>query len=176
MELKETVISGEYIYKGAVINLKKETVALPDGNTALREVVEHPGGVCIAAITENKELILVKQYRAGVKDVLLEIPAGKLEKGENIELCGRRELEEETGFCAETFIKAHEIFLSPAYTEEKIYLYVAKELYRGNPNPDEDEFIETVAVPIEELKKMVAENKITDAKTIIAVLIAEKYI
>lgn len=176
MELKETVISGEYIYKGAVINLKKETVALPDGNTALREVVEHPGGVCIAAITENKELILVKQYRAGVKDVLLEIPAGKLEKGENIELCGRRELEEETGFCAGTFIKAHEIFLSPAYTEEKIYLYVAKELYRGNPNPDEDEFIETVAVPIDELKKMVTENKITDAKTIIAVLIAEKYI
>lgn len=176
MNLKETTVSTEYMYSGNIINLKREKVVLPDGNEAFREIVEHPGGVCIAAITDKNELLLVKQFRAGVKDVLLEIPAGKLEKGEDTELCGRRELEEETGFCAKTFIKAQEIYLSPAYAEEKIYFYVARDLYRGNIHPDDDEFIETVAIPITDLKQMVYENKITDAKTIIAVLLAEKYI
>jgi len=176
MELKETTLSTEYMYEGNIINLKREKVILPDSKEAFREIVEHPGGVCVAAITDENELLLVRQFRAGVKDVLLEIPAGKLEKGEEPELCGRRELEEETGFRAGTFIKAQEIYLSPAYTEEKIYLYVAKDLYKGKVNFDEDEFIEVVAIPIDELKRMVAENKITDAKTIIAVLMAEEYI
>ena len=176
MNLKEITVSTEYTYRGKIINVKKEKVILPDNKEAFREIVEHPGGVCVAAITDKNEMLLVKQYRAGVKDVLLEIPAGKLENGEDTELCGRRELEEETGFRAGTFIKAQEIYLSPAYTEEKIYLYVAKDLYKGKVNLDEDEFIEVVAIPIDKLKRMVAENKITDAKTIIAVLMAEEYI
>ena len=132
MNLKEITVSTEYTYNGKIINVKKEKVILPDNKEAFREIVEHPGGVCVAAITDKNEMLLVKQYRAGVKDVLLEIPAGKLENGEDTELCGRRELEEETGFRAGTFIKAQEIYLSPAYTEEKIYLYVALILMRMN--------------------------------------------
>lgn len=176
MKLNEQTLNCEYIYKGKVINLKKEKTLLPDGKETFREIVEHNGGVCVAALTENDEILLVRQYRSGVKETLIEVPAGKLEKGEDPETCGRRELEEETGYCAKVFIPALTICVTPAYCEEKIYLYIAKGLYKGKTNFDDDEFIEPLKMNIDELMEKIANNEITDAKTIIAAYTALKFI
>lgn len=175
MELFEKTLSSEMKYKGKVVNMRVDTVELPNGKRAMRDIVEHPGGVGVAAITENNELLMVKQFRAGPKKVLLEIPAGKLEKGEDPELCAMRELEEETGFTAKEFFKVSEAYSSPGFTDELLHIYVAKGLVPTKTNPDEDEFLEIEKIPISELKEMIKKHEICDAKSIIAILISEKY-
>lgn len=176
MNLKETTLSCEYVYKGNVINLRKEKNILPDGKETFREIVEHNGGVCVAAITDDNEILLVSQYRCGVKEVLTEVPAGKLEKGEDPETCGRRELEEETGYKAKTFIPVLTMCATPAYSEEKIFVFIATDLYKGKTNYDSDEFIEVTKMPVKELMDKIYENKITDGKTIVAAHAVLKYI
>lgn len=176
MNISETKISSEMIYRGKIINLRRDTVKLPDGNVALREVVEHPGGVCVLAITDDKKILCVRQFRAGIGEELLEIPAGKLEKNEDVRECGLRELREETGYETSYFEKIGEFFLSPGYTGEKIYLYLAKGLKFTQKKPDDDEFLEIEQFTIDELKKMVQNNTIKDAKTVIAIMWASQYI
>ncbi len=175
LDLYEKTIESNEVYRGKVINVKSEKVLLPNGKTAHRDVVEHPGAVAVAAITENNELLMVKQFRAGPKKVLLEIPAGKLEYGENPAECAIRELEEETGFLATNIFKVAETYTSPGFANELLHIYVAKDLKLTSTNPDEDEFLEIEKIPISELKKMVDRFEICDAKSVVAILMSEKY-
>lgn len=162
-------------YEGLIINVRNDIVELPDGKMAGRDIVEHPGGVGVAAITDNNELLMVRQFRAAPKKVLLEIPAGKLERNEDPKVCGMRELSEETGHTANEFFKVAEVYSSPGFADELIHIYVAKGLKPVESSPDEDEFLEIEKIPISELKKMVDRCEIYDAKSVIAILMSEKY-
>lgn len=175
MELFEKTLESELKFKGNIVDVFSDVVELPNGNIASRDIVRHPGGVGIAAITENNELLMVRQFRAPTKKVLLEIPAGKLEKGEDTKICAIRELEEETGFTASEIFKVAEAYSSPGFTDEILHIYVAKGLTPVDANPDEDEFISCEKIPISELKKMVDRCEICDAKSVIAILMSEKY-
>lgn len=171
MNLEEKQISYDYIYKGKIINLRKDTALLPDGNTALREVVEHPGGVCVAAITEKNEILMVRQFRYPYMENVLEIPAGKRDKGNESPLeCGKRELKEETGAVAEKFINLGQLYPTPGYCGEIIWLYAATGITFGQAQPDSDEFLSVEKIPFEKAVNMVLEGEIKDAKTQTAIL------
>lgn len=171
MNLTEKQIKENYIYKGKIINLRRDDVLLPNGETAVREVVEHPGGVCVAALTDNNEILCVKQFRYPYKEVVLEIPAGKRNgKDEDPLECGKRELKEETGATADEFIFLGKLYPTPGYTDEIIYMYGARGLRYGNSCPDDDEFLECEKIPLENLVKMILSGEVTDAKTQAAVL------
>lgn len=171
MNLEEKQISYDYIYKGKIINLRKDTALLPDGNTALREVVEHPGGVCVAAITEKNEILMVRQFRYPYMENVLEIPAGKRDKGNESPLeCGKRELKEETGAVAEKFIDLGQLYPTPGYCGEIIWLYAATGITFGQAQPDSDEFLSVEKIPFEKAVDMVLEGEIKDAKTQTAIL------
>ncbi len=176
MNLEEKTVKKKYIFNGKLINLRKDKVLLPNGNTASREVVEHSGGVSIVAINDNREVLLVKQFRYPYKECLLEIPAGKINKGENPLECGIRELKEETGATAKNIISLGEIYPSPGYCDEIIYIYLATNLKIQDVNPDEDEFLENISLPFETALKMAQNGEIKDAKTVIGLFRAEKMI
>lgn len=170
MKLEEKTLNKNYIYKGKIINLRVDDALLPNGNSAKREVVEHPGGVCVAALTKENELLLVKQFRYPYGQEILEIPAGKREAGEDPLCCGIRELAEETGAKSDNFEFLGQIYPTPGYTDEIIYLYLAKDVTFGNANPDDDEFVEVIKMPFEQALQKVLSNEIKDSKTQIAVL------
>lgn len=170
MKLTEKTIKKNVIYTGRIINLRRDDAELPDGNPCIREVVEHPGGVCIAALTENNELIFEHQFRYPYMDILLELPAGKLEKGEDPLPAGKRELLEETGYEAEEYEFLGEFYPSCGYTDEIIYLYLAKNLTFKGQKLDDDEFINTEKIPLEKAVQMVLNNEVPDGKTQAAVL------
>lgn len=174
MDLKEKTLSQKKIFDGEVIKLRIDTVKTPCGNTATREIVEHPGGVCVLPLDENGNVIMEWQYRHPFSSVLFELPAGKLFKGEDPLECGKRELEEETGLCAKDFISLGKIYPTPGFCNEIIHLYLAKTLYKGTKNPDEDEFIEIQSVPLENLVEKVLSGEIRDAKTCVALLKANE--
>ncbi len=171
MNLTEKQLSANYIFKGRIINLRQDTALLPNGNTATREVVEHPGGVCVAALTDKKELLFVKQWRYPYSEVTLEIPAGKRDRQDEDPLeCGKRELKEETGATAQRYIDLCPMYPSPGYVNEIIYCYAATGLTYGDTCPDEDEFLDVIKIPLEKAVEMVLSGEIKDAKTQIAVL------
>jgi ADP-ribose pyrophosphatase len=132
--------------------------------------VEHPGGVGIVAVDDDKNVLLVEQFRKPYDKMIVEIPAGKLEKGESPELCGRRELEEEAGFTAESFEFLGECYPSVGYTDEIIRIFLATGLKKTHTHPDEDEFLNVIKIPLDEMFSKVMNNEIADAKTIIGVL------
>ena len=162
----------KYIYKGAIINLRLDTAVLPNGKTANREVVEHPGGVCVLPLDKNGDLLLVKQFRYPYMEETLEIPAGKRDKaGDSNPLeCGKRELKEETGAVAQNYIPLGTLYPSPGYTDEVIYMYAATDLSFGEAEPDEDEFINLLRIPFKKAVDMVVNGEIVDAKTQTAIL------
>lgn len=170
MDLSEKEVSRRYIYNGRIISLREDEVTLPDGKPAKREVVEHPGGVCVAALTDDRKLLMVRQYRRPYDEVILEIPAGKLDKGEDHRDCGMRELREETGFSAGHFEYFGHMYPTPGFCDEKIHIYFAWDLKQGERDPDEDEFLDVEEIPFDEVFDMVMKNEIKDAKTIAAVL------
>lgn len=171
MNLEEKELSREYIYKGKIINMRRDTALLPDGREAFREVVEHPGGVAVAALTENDEILMVRQFRYPYGEVILEIPAGKRNnREEEPEQCGRRELREETGAVAENFFSLGELYPTPGYVDEVIYIFGATDLTFGDTDPDDDEFLELERIPLEKAVEMVLSGEIKDAKTQTAVL------
>jgi len=171
MNLEEKQLSAEYMYEGRIIKLRRDTALLPNGNTATREVVEHNGGVCVAALTDNNELLMVKQYRYPYSEVILEIPAGKRDSKEEDPLeCGKRELKEETGAIAQKFIFLGELYPTPGYCEEIIWLYAATGLTFGETNPDEDEFLDVERIPLDTVIDMIMKGEIKDAKTQTTVL------
>ena len=158
------------IYQGKVIDLQVEEVELPNGRTAQREIVKHPGAVAIIPITAEGKLVLVRQFRKALGKEIYEIPAGKLEKGEDPLQCAVRELEEETGFTAQSMNRIASFYTSPGFADEIIYLYIAEQLVGGVAQPDEDEFVETKIVTIEEAQDLIEKEKIHDAKTMFAIL------
>ncbi len=171
MILKEKQLSSEYKFKGRVINLRQDVALLPNGNTATREVIEHPGGVCVAALTDSDELLFVRQWRYPYGEETLEIPAGKRDhQGEDPLECGKRELQEETGATAQNYVDLHPLYPTPGYIDEVIYCYLATNLTFGEQNPDEDEFLDVLRIPLEKAVEMVLSGEIKDAKTQIAVL------
>lgn len=170
MELIEKPLEQEYIYNGKIVNLRVDVARLPNGRKAKREVVEHPGGVGIVALTENEEVLLVKQFRYPYMEVISEIPAGKLEKGEDPFESGKRELKEETGATAERYMDLGKFYPTPGYCGEIIHLYLALDLSFGEQNLDDDEFLNVERVPLREAAEDVLSGKIRDGKTQAAVL------
>ena len=171
MNLNEKTLKKTYVYNGRIINLRCDDILLPNGKEAKREVVEHPGGVCVLPVTDDNEIVFVKQYRYPYSKVLLEIPAGKRDsKQEDTLECGKRELKEETGATASEYTFLGELYPSPGYVGEIIYMYLARGLCFGKDNPDEDEFVETVKIPFDTALDMVMNGEIKDAKTQCAIL------
>ncbi len=170
MTFEEKTMKCERIYEGRIINVRVDTVELPNKKYSKREIVEHPGAVGIIAITEDNKIMFVKQFRKPVEEVLLEIPAGKLEPMERPDKCAIRELEEETGFTTDRVEKILEFYTTPGFSNEILHIYLAENLKEGNINPDEDENIETIQLSIEDALNKIKTGEIKDAKTIIGVL------
>lgn len=174
MSYEEKTMKTEKVYDGKILNLRIDTVELPDKKYSKREIVEHPGAVGIVAITNNKEIVLVKQFRKAVEKELIEIPAGKLEIGEEPKDCVIRELKEETGYSAEKITYMMEFYTSPGFSNEKLYLFMAESLQEGEAEPEKDEYIEVLKLNINDLISMVDNGEILDSKTIIACITAKK--
>ena len=171
-KFEEKTIHSESIFKGKVISLKVDDVKLPNGETGKREIINHPGAVAVIAITEDNKILFVEQYRKALERSIIEIPAGKMEKGEEPIVTARRELEEETGYTSEDFRFVQAFATSPGFADEVIHIYVAEKLKKLDipVDLDEDEFVELMEVTLEEAEAMVADGKIYDAKTAFAVL------
>ena len=170
MKYQEKTILSETMYEGKIITVKKDMVTLSANNKQVpRELVVHSGGVCVAAKLDNGNYLLVSQYRYGVQDISLEFVAGKLEVGEDPHQAIQRELEEETGYRANSWTYLGVIHPSPAYLSEKIHLYVAQDLTKTQTNLDENEFLEVTEYSLDQLKEMVKLNTIKDAKTIVLI-------
>ena len=173
MELTEKTVSSQSIYDGKILRLRRDEVLLPNGHRSLREVVDHPGGVCVLAIDSQGRALLVRQFRYPFGRVITELPAGKLERGEDHRVCALRELEEETGYTPATLTYMGALLSSPGFTDEVLHMYLARGLKPGECHPDEDEFLERDRVPLGELVKEVMDGTIQDAKTVAAVLKAK---
>ena len=170
MELKEEMVSQETVYHGIIVNVRRDKAKLPDGRLTNREVVEHPGGVAIFAMDDQNRVAMVRQYRYPMGEIVLELPAGKLEKGEDPRDSGLRELMEETGLVPGVFESMGVSYSSPGILAERIYLYFAKYLTQGPTHPDDGEFVETVWVPYDELMDMARRGEIVDGKTLAGLL------
>ena len=170
MELREKTLSSRTVFKGRIITVKVDEALLPNGAKAGREVVEHPGGVCILALREDGTVPLVRQFRYPLGDVLLELPAGKLEYGEEPRPAAIRELGEEVGLEPGELTDLGYMYVSPGFCNERIYLYLARDVKEVPVHPDEDEFLDIVSLPFEQLVQQVMSGEITDAKTVAAVL------
>jgi ADP-ribose pyrophosphatase len=169
-DLTEKTISSQTLFEGRMIRLQLDQVLLPDGSTSRREIVKHPGAVAILAVTDEQKLVLVRQFRKPLEKTILEIPAGKLEKGEEPQNCARRELEEETGYRAKEWKHLYSFYTSPGFADECMHLFEAKGLEKGETHPDQDEFVELVELSLEECFARIQSGEICDAKTILAIL------
>jgi len=176
MSFYEKQIKTETVYDGLIVKVKMDIAELQNGNRVKREVVEHPGGVCVVAVTKENKVLLVRQFRYTIKDEMLEIPAGKLEKGEDPFECAVRELSEETGYTANEWIDLGVIYPSAGVYSERLYQYLALDLQPGEMHLDENELLSVEEVDIDELVEMIMTNKMRDAKTIIGVLKARDHI
>lgn len=174
MNLEEKQLSFDYKFKGRIINLRVDEALLPNGATALREVVEHNGGICVVPLTEKNEVLMVEQYRYPYSEVVLEIPAGKRDGNEELLEGGKRELKEETGAVAEKYTFLGELYPTPGYCGEIIYMYLATGLSYGETDPDEDEFLNVKKIPLEKAVEMIMNGEIKDAKTQTAILKVER--
>ncbi len=170
MHLYEKQLNSKIILDGKILKVMVDDVELENGKKASREVVHHNGGVAIVALTDEKEVLFVKQFRYPYHDVVLEIPAGKIDGDEFHGDCGRRELLEETGTISKDFRYLGVMYPSTGYTDEKIHMYLATGLTYDKQNPDEDEFLDVVKIPLEKAVEMIMNNEIFDAKTQIAIL------
>ena len=167
----ESQISSELIYDGKIVHLYRDTVTLPNGQPAIREVIRHVGAVCVVPLTDEGEVICVRQFRYPHGKVLLEIPAGKLDsKEEDRPSAALRELQEETGARCERLIPLGQLLTTPAFVDEVIDMYLAEGLTFGDTNPDEDEFLDVVRIPLSDLVDRILRGEIADAKTQAAVL------
>lgn len=166
----ETVLHTELLRHGPVFDYEQRSVRLEDGSEASREIILHHGGVAVLALDESDRLLMVRQYRSGVGRELLELPAGKLEAGEDPADCGKRELEEECGLCTDCVTPLAVLFPTPAYCSEKITIFRAGRLTPGQVHPDEGEFVTPLWVPFSEAVRMVLSGEITDAKTQVGIL------
>lgn len=175
--LVEKKISGERVFDGVLLHVNKDEVELPNGHTAIREWIEHPGASSIIPLLPDNQIILVRQFRYPVGKVTLEVPAGKLDKtGEDPIECAKRELSEETGYTAGKIWKLTTIATTVGFTNEYIHLYAASDLTPGKIHPDSDEFINVVKVPLTAALQMVESGKIYDAKSAVSILLLAKQV
>ena len=172
MEFTEKTINSQLVFEGRVVKLYKDKIELPTGRESFREVVKHSGGVVILAIKDDK-ILLVKQFRYPIKEIMFELPAGKLEAGEDPFEAAKRELEEETGYCADKWTDLGYVYTSPGYSDEKLYLYKAENLQFTHCHPDEGEIIQAFEYTYNDVLKMIDNGQINDAKTLCALLRAQ---
>ncbi|RCW64847.1 NUDIX hydrolase [Saliterribacillus persicus] len=170
--LEEKTITIKNIYKGRIIELNIEEVLLPNGKNSQREIIKHPGAVAIIALTDQNKIVLVKQYRKALEKNIVEIPAGKLEKGEKPVITAIRELEEETGYTTDHLKYLTSFYTSPGFANELVYLYYTDQLYslENKKELDEDEFVELLELSLEDTEKLINDQVIHDAKTMYALL------
>ncbi len=173
--LREERISGEDIYGGIFLQMKRDKISLPDGQEAVREYLTHPGAVAILAILNDGRVLLERQYRYPVAKACIEIPAGKLEIGEDHLLCAKRELEEETGYTAKKWSYIRRIHPVISYSTELIDIYLAEDLVAGKSHLDDEEFLDVFAAPLEQLLAWVENGDITDVKTTISAYWLDRY-
>lgn len=172
-KLEERVLTEDVAWTGRIFNVNRLRVELPDGRQALRDVVRHPGAVAIVALTDDGRICLVRQYRTSLARVTVEIPAGKLDPGEDPLTCAHRELREETGMEADQMAFLTTIATSDGFTDELIHIYMATGLRFVESNPDDDEFINVDLVPLPELIDAVLDGRIEDCKTVTGALICD---
>jgi len=172
MEFYETTLSSKQMFSGNLLKLRVDEVLLPNGRKSTREIVEHPGAVAVVAITENDEVLMVRQYRKAIERELLEIPAGKLEEGESREVCVERELMEETGYFPNELTYLTSFYTSPGFSNEILHLFIAKNLIKKSRDADFDEYLQAEKVPFEEAINKIRTGEIVDSKTITGLLLA----
>lgn len=174
---EERTIQSTSIYKGKIIDLVVDEVALPNGGKSQREIVKHPGAVAIIAVTPENKIILIEQFRKPLERALIEIPAGKIDAGESLEHCAMRELEEETGYYANQLKRVQSFATSPGFADEIIHVFLATDLVQREDRfqPDADEYIRLMEVTLEEAVEMMEAGQIFDAKTAFAILYLKQY-
>ncbi|NTW71284.1 MAG: NUDIX hydrolase [Eubacteriaceae bacterium] len=170
---EEKTIETKEIFRGKVIDLKVDTVTLPNGHHTQRELISHSGG-CAVVVNHKGDIVFVRQYRKSIETHLLELPAGKLDPNEDIATCALRELQEETGLIAENMVKIGLMYPTPGYSNEVIHLYYADKLREGTVNRDEDEFMDVIRIPVNKISEMIAKGEIIDGKTLTALLLCRK--
>ena len=173
--LREERISGEDIYGGIFLKMKRDKISLPDGEEAVREYLTHPGAIAIVAILDDGRVLLERQYRYPIAKACIEIPAGKLEIGEDHLLCAKRELEEETGYTAKKWSYIRRIHPVISYSTEFIDIYLAEDLVPGKSHLDDEEFLDVFAAPLEQLIGWIENGEITDVKTTISAYWLDRY-
>lgn len=172
--MEEKTLNSARLYEGKVINLRVDTVELPDKKYSKREIIEHSGAAAVVPLTMDGHVILIKQFRKPIEEIIYEIPAGRLETKETPRNCALRELAEETGYSAGILEELITFYPSPGFSNEVIHIFVARDLTEGNAKPDEDEYLEVMKIPLEEALKMVEIGTIKDSKTIIGLLMADR--
>ena len=170
MELFEKTVESEIKFQGRIVTVRLDRAELPNGRIASREVVEHPGGVCILPLFDDNTVTVVRQFRYPFQKVVTELPAGKLERGEDHRLCALRELSEEVGAEAEELTYLGAMYTSPGFSSEVLHMYLARGLKQGASHPDEDEFLEGERIPFQQLVDEVMSGAIADGKTIATTL------
>ncbi|WP_418792459.1 NUDIX domain-containing protein [Phosphitispora sp. TUW77] len=169
--MNEKTVDSKTIYEGKILNLRVDTVTLPNGKPAKREVVVHQGAVAVAAVNENDEIILIKQFRYPAGKILWELPAGKIDSGEIPQECAIRELAEETGMGAREWQHMATFYTTPGFSDEIMHVYFARNLYPDRREMDEDEFLEIHLVPFENAIEMIKSGEIEDSKSIAGILL-----
>jgi ADP-ribose pyrophosphatase len=170
MDYTEKTLRPVNRYHGVIVDVRVDVVQVPNGNTVLREVVEHPGGVCVVALDKDDCVYMVRQYRFPFGEHLLELPAGKLEKDEEPLSAAKRELSEETGLTAENWESLGVLYTSPGFSTERLFLYLARELNQGRPHPDLNEFLDVERIELSKLTEMALRGELCDAKTVSGIL------
>lgn len=173
---EEKTMSRQKVYEGGIINVEQLSVLLPNGKIAKRDLVLHPGASVVVPISNNNEIYMVRQFRKPIEKTTLELPAGKLDPGEDPQVCAERELKEETGLIAGKLVYLLNVHTTPGFCNEVLYFYLATDLKQDKTCTDQDEFIQTEKVKIEKLVEMVLNGEITDAKTIIGILLVDRII
>lgn len=176
MDLTEYCISSEVMASGGMLTVKRDQVRLANGHTSQREYVVHPGAVAVVPLLSNGNVVLEKQYRYPLHQVFIELPAGKIDPGEDILVTGQRELLEETGYTAAEWIKLGHQHPCIGYSNEVIHMYLARGLEAGTHQRDEDESLEVFEASFSECLQMIQSGEITDGKTIVGLMLAEKYL
>lgn len=166
----EKLISSEIVYEGKIIQVSKDVIELENGRKTQRDVVHHQAAACVVPVFDNGEVCIVRQYRHPMRQEVLEIPAGKADKGEETMTAAKRELEEECGLVADYYVDLGEFYSSVGFTDEVIHLYAASGLHQSQQNLDDDEFLTPDRIPLEQLYQMILKGEIKDGKTIAAIL------
>jgi len=171
------IVKSEVIFRGKVFNTKVDQIEYDSGNKAVREVAEHPGGAVVVPVTNDGKIVMVTQHRFPMNEVLLELPAGKLNKDEDPFICAVRELEEETGYKSNNVKELGSIYTTPGYSTEKLWIYLAKDLKPGNHNREEGEFgMQVLELSFDEIENKIHSGDIVDSKTICGIFLAKKFI